>query len=103
MEISTLMLFNSIAERIGLRKKLCAAFQKDADAILTCAYYVLSEGNALSGCEQWSACVLNPVGGRFGDQRVSELLRRLTRDRQIIFFREWVRTISEEDNILRST
>ena len=93
------LLFDRVSESIGLDPALRSAFMKDADKILTCAYYLLSEGNALGRCEQWSAGNLNPYGKRLGDQRIAELLKRLTPDSQKRFFRDWVKTISEEDNL----
>lgn len=91
------ILFDHIASSLGLRQALHRVFPAKAEAILTCAYYMLSEGAALSRCEQWSAGALTPLGGRLGDQRISELLEYLTRDRQMGFFDLWVKTSAEND------
>lgn len=93
----TYILFDTVAQRIGLKKILQDSLPRQADSILTCAYYMLSEGNALSRCEQWSAGTLTPLMGRLGDQRISELLQVLTKDRQMKFFRNWIADKSEDD------
>jgi len=97
-EIGTFLLFDTISHKVGLSKILRKVFSRDADRILTCAYYMVSEGKALSRCEQWSAGSRTPYGGRLGDQRISELLIRLDKDAQKAFFKEWVSINSETDN-----
>ena len=71
-EIGTFLLFDTISHKVGLSKILRKVFSRDADRILTCAYYMVSEGKALSRCEQWSAGSRIPYGKRLGDQRISE-------------------------------
>ena len=91
------LLFDTITERIGLKGILRDTLPKDADGILTCAYYMLSEGKALSRCEQWSAGAVTPLMRRFGDQRISEMLDRLKKDNQMRFFNRWVSKAAEND------
>lgn len=91
------LLFDAVAERIGLKKTLRDTLPEDADGILTCAYYMLSEGKALSRCEQWSAGAVAPLMKRFGDQRISEMLDRLKKDSQMRFFSRWVSEAAEDD------
>lgn len=91
------LLFDTVAGQIGLKKELYASLPKDADSILTCAYYMLSEGNALSRCEQWSAGAITPSMRRLGDQRISEMLNRLNKDIQMKFFNRWVKSAAEND------
>jgi len=57
---------------------------------MSCAYCLISEGNALSRIEQWSAANLMPFDGVLTSQRVSELLVRITGGLQLQFFSEWV-------------
>lgn len=91
------ILFDRIADNIGLKDTLMKTLPKQANAILTCAYYMLSEGTSLSRCEQWSAGAINPYGKRLGDQRISELLNGLNTDIQMKFFKEWMSVSAEKD------
>ena len=83
-------LLNQIAKEIGLDTVLSRVFPQDRDAILTCAYYLLSEGQALSRAEQWTAHTLTPCGGVLSDQRISELLQRITPSLTEDFFKAWI-------------
>ncbi len=91
------ILFDRIAENIGLKETLLKTLPKQANVVLTCAYYLLSEGNSLSRCEQWSAGAITPFGKRLADQRISELLKSLNKDTQMEFFKEWMRVSAEKD------
>lgn len=85
------------AKSTGLELCLKAAFPEDWEAILTCAYYLVIEGRALSHVEEWSCDTLTPVGGVLTNQRVSELLRRLDSGRQLEFLTVWnERTASDQ-------
>jgi transposase len=85
------MLLERISSGIGLDKVLKATFDEDYKQILTCAYYLISEGAALSRVEQWSAANLTPYQGALINQRVSELLVRITGEKQMRFFSRWIR------------
>jgi transposase len=90
MGIGISLLLDRIAEKTGLAGTLSAAFCDDWRQIMACAYYLVSEGNALSRVEPWSAANSTPCGGILTSQRVSELLTRITSGRQIDFFSKWV-------------
>ena len=92
------LLFMHISDSIGLTECLKDAYPKDWRLIMTCAFYLLSEGKALCGCEQWSMDAVTPYGKRVGDQRISELLTRLTTDSQDGFFRSWISNADSDDN-----
>lgn len=96
--IGTDLLFSRIADETRLTDTLRKAYPKDWEKILTCAYFMLSEGKPLSQCEQWSAGTRQPYGKRLGDQRISELLAKLTTDSQKGFFTRWIKTVGLEDN-----
>ena len=73
-------------------------FPDDWKAMLTCAYYLVSEGRSLCHAEQWSSSARTPFGGRLGDQRISELLTRITAEKQQAFFAKWTGTnYAQED------
>jgi transposase len=90
MGIGVSLLLDRIAEESGLVRTLRAVFANDWQQIMTCAYYLVSEGNALSRAEYWSAANSTPYGGILTSQRVSELFTRITNGRQIDFFSKWV-------------
>ncbi len=71
-------LLDKVCADIGLGHILKRSFPNDWDAILTCAYYLVSEGQALSRAEKWSRQAVTPYGTVLADQRISELLIRIT-------------------------
>jgi len=85
----TLLLEKAAAET-GLAKVLRQAFPEEDRSILSCAYYLASEGKALCHVEQWSAQNLHPYKNKLPDQRVSELLGRISPSQQQDFFSRWV-------------
>ena len=97
-EIGRDLLFDSIAERTGLTKIVKDVFNEDAEAILTCAYYLAGHSGALCHCEQWSKGSDTPIDRTLADQRISELLRRITFDLKSRFFKEWVGKLGDKDN-----
>lgn len=96
--IGTYLLFMHISDSIGLTRCLSDSYPDLWRLILTCSIYMLSEGKALCGCEQWSADTVTPYGRKIGDQRVSELLSMLSTDSQDRFFRSWNRMADSDDN-----
>ena len=83
-------LLNQVVKDTGLDTVLSKVFPQDSAAILTCAYYLVSEGQALSRAEQWTAHTLTPCGGVLADQRISELLQRITPSLTEVFFKAWI-------------
>ena len=97
-EIGRTLLFSQIAKRTRLLDVVSSVFGKNADAIMTCVYYIAGHNGALCHCEQWSAGSDNPVGQRMTDQRISELLRCITVDQRARFFAEWIKILGDDDN-----
>jgi transposase len=91
------LLLDRLAESLSLPLILREAFPEEWDRILTCAYYLISEGKALSHVETWSAQHTHPYGNILTSQRVSELLQALTRSKQLGFFKQWARTRAEKE------
>ena len=83
-------LLDKVCADTGLGRILKNAFPDDWDAILTCAYYLVSEGQALSRAEQWSRQAVTPYGAVLADQRISELLVRITPELVQGFFSAWL-------------
>lgn len=83
-------LLDKVCADIGLGHILKRVFPNDWDAILTCAYYLISEGQALSRTEKWSQQAVTPYGAMLADQRISELLVRITPELTQRFFSVWM-------------
>ncbi len=83
-------LLDKVCVDTGLSHILKKVFPDDSDAILTCAYYLVSEGQALSRAEKWSRQAVTPYGAVFADQRISELLVRITPELVQGFFSAWL-------------
>lgn len=84
------LLLDHIAKETGLRDTLRRTFKDDWRQILTCAYYLVSEGTALSRIESWSAANRSPYPDILTSQRISELLVRIADGRQQGFFSQWI-------------
>lgn len=97
-EIGNAILLQTIAGNMGLERIVYDVFGADAPAMMTCVYYLVSHGDALCHCEQWSAGSETPFGGRLGDQRISELLQRIDGNRRGTFFRRWLEKLGDDDN-----
>jgi len=97
--VGNALIYDRICSSIALTSVLKKAFPDDWTQILTCAYYLIGEGKALSHCGTWSAAHKNPYGGELTGQRISELLTRLTRDKQMDFFKLWVKQRLEKEYI----
>ena len=85
------------AKSTGLELCLKAVFPEDWEAILTCAYYLVAEGRALSHVEEWTCDTVTPCGGVLTKQRVSELLRRLDGGRLLEFLTVWNERIASDE------
>ena len=83
-------LLDKIASDLGLKRVLKRVFPEDWASILTCAYYLVSEGQALSRAEKWSEQAVTPYGGTLPSQRISELLKRITPSLTQDFFTAWI-------------
>ena len=93
--VGDFLLFEATAAKIGLTQTLQQCFQDSWTHILTCAYYLLSEGKALCHCGSWSALHETPGKTPLESQRISELLSELNQDAQMVFFKAWMKKRSE--------
>lgn len=89
LTIGPTLLLDKAATKTKLAKVLSLIFPEDYEQILTCAYYLASEGKALCHAEQWSSRNKHPYGKKLPDQRISELLARITPSKQQDFFSRW--------------
>jgi transposase len=91
------LLLDHIVEEIGIRKILKATFPKDHLKLLTMAYYLTSQGGALSHCENWSKQHDHPYQGVLTSQRISEIIRSISMDVQQTFIKKWSEKVLERD------
>lgn len=87
--VGTYALLDHVAQETGLRKVLRRTFPADWRAMLTCAYFLASEGKALCHTEKWSQRNRSPLDAPLSSQRISELLPRIHPGMQQDFFRLW--------------
>ena len=91
------LLFDHAGEKTGLVSALKKVYPNHWEKLLTCAYYLLAEGNALSHCEQWTERNITPLNQRFPAQRIFEMLPDFNRDTQMEFFQYWAHKIRENE------
>lgn len=84
------LLLDRIASEIGLTPIMQHVFPEDWQQIMTCAYFLVSDGSALCHVEKWSENNFSPYGIALPSQRISELLTRISLSRQYEFFAEWI-------------
>ena len=80
-----------------LSAPLKAVFPDDWECILTCAYYLVSEGGALAHVEKWQQAFSSPYSGKLSSQRISELITRITPSLQQDFFSKWADLNRQDD------
>jgi transposase len=93
------ILLNNIANNLNLTKHLQETFPNDWNKILTCAYYLLSEAKPLSHIETWSTQHTQPYKDILTSQRVSDLLMELSKEKQLDFFTNWIKTHTETEYV----
>jgi len=91
------LLLDKAVSDIGLERPLSAVFPDDWKRILTCAYYLVSEGGALCHVSQWQQMYASPFRPPLTSQRVSELLTRITPTLQQDFFGKWADVNRQKD------
>lgn len=91
------LLLDKAAHQTGLKTVLLNTFQEDWSRILTCAYYLACEGNALCHLDAWMERNRTPYSGSMSTQRISELLVRITPSLQQEFFGRWISANKQDD------
>jgi hypothetical protein len=93
------IILDKVANNLALAQILEKTLPEEKNRILACAYYLISDGQALSHIETWSARNANPFGKVLTSQRVSDLLKELTPEKQMGFFRSWAASRSESEYV----
>lgn len=91
------LFLDKICGRIGLVSTLQEVFPDSWHAILTCAYFLITENKALSRCENWSKTNVTPSDKCLTSQSISRLLKTLTLTEQYSFFHHWVTKARDDE------
>jgi len=91
------IILNTITTQLGLETLLKSCFPKIWQQILVMAYYLVTNGGALSHCETWCKSHAPLMAQSLTSQRISELLASITTDEKQTFLAKWMRTVLEED------
>jgi transposase len=85
------LVFGGITRRYHLDTMLKMAFDEEIEAqILAMAWYIVSEGSALSNSDSWLACFENPAGAPMASQEITKLLNLMSYDGIMSFFKRWL-------------
>lgn len=91
------IVLNAITKRLNLGRLLKSCFPKEHRQILTMAYYLASQGGALSHCEAWCKGHAHPFGKPLTSQRISDILYSITTDEKQTFLTRWMNKTLEGD------
>jgi len=91
------IILDTITKQLSLGKLLKFCFPETWQQIITMAYYLVSNGGALSHCENWCKSHSPMMVQSLTSQRISELLASITIDKKQTFLAKWMRTILEDD------
>lgn len=85
------LVFGDITARYHIDAILAKAFgEDDARDILSLAWYMAIEGDALSNCDAWLDHFENPRGESISSQDISRLLNSMGTDGIMTFYKEWL-------------
>ena len=85
------IVFGGITSRYHIDTMLRKAFgEEDAKEILSLAWYLASEGDALINSDAWLDHFENPVGYVISSQDISKLLDRMNQDGIMSFYKYWL-------------
>ena len=96
------IVFGGITARFRIDKILKKAFgEDDAQEILSLAWYLASEGDALYNSDVWLEQYETPVGRSISSQEITRLLDRMNQDGIMTFYKEWLESFKKTgDKIL---
>jgi len=90
------LVFGAITERYRISALLEKSFGRGlASDILSLAWYLASEGNALSDSDSWLDYYENPRGSSMCSQDVSRLLDAISYDGMMTFYKLWLKEASK--------
>jgi len=90
---------NTITKAIGLKDILTKVFPDNWKEVLTCAFFELCEKNPMYLCEEWNDLTVTPYGETLTSQRISVLLKNISTNDRMEFFKKWGKYRSEQEYI----
>jgi hypothetical protein len=91
------LVLNSLSESLGLEKLLYACFPQIYQQLMAMAYYLVTEGGALSYCSTWCKSHAPTLAPSLSSQRISEILQSITTDQKQTFLNRWMNKTLEDD------
>jgi hypothetical protein len=89
--LGPMIVFGGITSRYGIDKALAKAFgDNDARDILSLAWYLACEGNALGNADAWLCRFENPAGRPIHSREITAILDRMNQDGIMTFYKEWL-------------
>ena len=86
------VVFGAITSRYHIDTILSRAFgENDAKEILSLAWYLASEGDALINSDVWLSHFENPAGHEISSQDITRLLDRMGQDGILSFYKHWLK------------
>jgi transposase len=90
------IVFGGIAARYRINAILKKAFgEDDASKILSLAWYLATEGGALSNSDVWLDHYETPAGRAVSSQEITKLLDRMKQDGIMTFYKEWLKSFEK--------
>ena len=91
------LLLTKLAKDMGLAAALKKSFPDTHEEILSLAFFIAQKGLALSRCDIWSVSHQHPFEKPIQNQRISELLQRITENERQHFLSLWLKRLSESE------
>jgi transposase len=100
--IGPALVLRGITHKYRIGHMLCKAFgDKTADEILALAWYIASEGDALSNSDSWLDHFENPAECSMSSQDITKLLDSMSYDNIMTFYKQWLAVFKKvEDKVL---
>ena len=93
------LVFGEITKRYCIISLLKKSFDEEtANDILALAWYLASEGNALSDSDSWLEYYENPRGSAISSQGISRLLDTINYDGIMTFYKLWLKEAVKKSN-----
>jgi transposase len=94
------LIFGSITKRYSIQHLLEKSFPEEtARDILALAWYIASEGCALSNSDSWLDYYDNPRGSAMSSQDISRLLDSIDCDGMMSFYKLWMKSLTEKKGV----
>ena len=90
---------NELGDRCGLNKILKTVFDSDYEEIKTLSHYMVCQDSSLSNCSKWLELTYSTLSYDLTSQKISSLLKTISDDKILNFFKEWVKYRLEKEYI----